>query len=98
MQCWMADDDVVASTYLKTPPTPWSDDMRALRQRLERTLGCRFNYLLLNLYRDGRDHISFHADREAIPEVPHAYDTRAHDTPHTSMTRTRTHRTRRARG
>jgi hypothetical protein len=78
MQCWMADDDVVASTYLKTQPTPWSDDMRALRQRLERTLGCRFNYLLLNLYRDGRDHISFHADREAIPEVPH--NTTQHDT------------------
>jgi hypothetical protein len=78
----MAEGTVAASTYLKTPPTPWHDGVLAVRRRLEDMLGCRFNYLLLNLYRDGRDHISFHADREAIPEV--------HSTPHTH---THTHTT-----
>lgn len=59
-----------ASLYLKTQPTPWSDEILALKTRLEDLLGCKFNYLLFNQYRDGKDYIAFHADREAIDEVP----------------------------
>ncbi len=38
-----------------------------LRQRLERSLGARFNSVLANAYRDGQDSMGWHADDE--PEL-----------------------------
>jgi alkylated DNA repair dioxygenase AlkB len=39
----------------------------ALRLRVEESLGCRFNSVLCNLYRDGRDSMGMHSDSE--PEL-----------------------------
>jgi len=50
---------------LQQIPQPWSPAVSALRSRLQAQLGCRFNSLLLNLYRDGRDRMGWHADDEA---------------------------------
>lgn len=44
---------------------PWHPALRALRERLEAEIGTRFNSVLLNLYRDGRDSMGWHADDEA---------------------------------
>lgn len=41
--------------------TPAVDEVRA---RVEEAAGAAFNHVLLNLYRDGRDHVAFHADAE----------------------------------
>ena len=35
-----------------------------LRERVEELAGCRFNSVLLNLYRSGEDGVSWHADDE----------------------------------
>lgn len=54
-----SNDDYVA--------TDWHPLVRALRDRLDRDWGTRFNSVLLNLYRDGRDSMGWHADDE--PEL-----------------------------
>lgn len=45
----------------------WPAELLAVRERIESASGAEFNSLLLNLYRDGRDSIGFHADDE--PEL-----------------------------
>ncbi len=46
---------------------PWTPLLTELRDRLSKALGLRFNSVLANLYRDGRDSVSWHADDE--PEL-----------------------------
>lgn len=48
-------------------PNPWTADLDVVRDRLEALLGVRFNSVLANYYRDGRDSMSFHSDAE--PEL-----------------------------
>jgi alkylated DNA repair dioxygenase AlkB len=48
-------------------PQPWTPGLLALRQRVEAATNARFNSVLLNLYRDGRDSMGWHADDE--PEL-----------------------------
>jgi len=48
-------------------PLPWTDTLAAIRERVESLSGHRFNSVLLNLYRDGRDGMGWHADDE--PEL-----------------------------
>ena len=38
----------------------------SLQARLEQETGAVFNSCLLNLYRNGRDHMSYHSDNEAL--------------------------------
>lgn len=54
-------------------PKPWTDGLDAIRDRLEELFGVRFNSVLANYYRDGRDSMSPHSDAE--PELgPNAPD------------------------
>jgi len=46
---------------------PWTPELLAVKQRAEAVAATAWNSLLLNLYRDGRDSIGFHADDE--PEL-----------------------------
>ena len=46
---------------------PWDGPLRELAQRAEHASGARFNSVLLNLYRDERDGVSWHSDDE--PEL-----------------------------
>ena len=48
-------------------PVPWLPALQALRQRIETASQAQFNSVLLNLYRDGRDSMGWHADDE--PEL-----------------------------
>ena len=48
-------------------PLPWNTGLDYLRDQLLQLSGRRFNSVLLNLYRDGQDHISWHTDNE--PEL-----------------------------
>jgi alkylated DNA repair dioxygenase AlkB len=65
---WHGDPGAVY-TYSGTAhePRPWTDDLRSVRERLQRLTGHRYNSVLLNLYRDGRDGMGWHADDE--PEL-----------------------------
>ena len=68
LTAWYGDPDA-RYTYsgLRWEPRPWLPALQALRQRLETATGTRFNSVLLNLYRDGRDSMGWHADDE--PEL-----------------------------
>lgn len=46
---------------------PWTADLAWMRQLVEEVVGQRFNSVLCNLYRDGRDYMGWHADDE--PEL-----------------------------
>ena len=45
-------------------PLPWLDELAELRRRVEDQTGCRFNSVLLNLYRNGQDSMGWHSDSE----------------------------------
>ena len=65
---WHGDPDA-HYTYSGTAhePRPWTPDLQALRAVAETLTGHRYNSVLLNLYRDGRDGMGWHADDE--PEL-----------------------------
>jgi alkylated DNA repair dioxygenase AlkB len=48
-------------------PEPWTTDLERIRARVSELSGAAFNAVLLNLYRDGRDGMGWHADDE--PEL-----------------------------
>jgi alkylated DNA repair dioxygenase AlkB len=48
-------------------PRPFTDTVRALTERVNGFAAARFNHVLLNRYRDGRDSMGMHADDE--PEL-----------------------------
>ncbi|MFN9694614.1 MAG: alpha-ketoglutarate-dependent dioxygenase AlkB family protein [Synechococcaceae cyanobacterium] len=72
LSCWLADP---GSTYtysgLQQAPLPWTPPLQQLRREIEAQLelkaGAGFHGVLLNLYRDGRDAMGWHADDE--PEL-----------------------------
>jgi len=66
LTAWYGDPDA-RYTYsgLAWEPRPWTAALRALRQRVEAATGARFNSVLLNQYRDGRDSMGWHADDES---------------------------------
>ncbi|GAA0718161.1 alpha-ketoglutarate-dependent dioxygenase AlkB [Dokdonella soli] len=68
LSCWIGDPDAVY-TYSGTrfEPLPWTPTVAALRDDLATRLGVRFNSVLANLYRDGRDSMGWHSDDE--PEL-----------------------------
>lgn len=49
------------------PPRPWTPALEALHARVFASTGVPYNHVLLNRYRDGRDHMGRHADDE--PEL-----------------------------
>ena len=66
LSCWIGDREAVY-TYSGTrfEPHPWPAALRELRRRLAAELGCEFNSVLANRYRDGRDYMGWHSDNEA---------------------------------
>jgi alkylated DNA repair dioxygenase AlkB len=65
---WYGEPEAVY-TYsgVRHEPLPFTADLVAIRERVERLSGARFNSALANLYRDGRDGMGWHADDE--PEL-----------------------------
>jgi alkylated DNA repair dioxygenase AlkB len=45
-------------------PRPWAPRITEIRERVETLLAERFDGVLLNLYRDGRDGMGWHSDDE----------------------------------
>ncbi len=65
---WYADPPVRYSySGITLGPRAWPEILQGLRRRLEAEFGQRFNSVLCNLYRDGRDSMGWHADDE--PEL-----------------------------
>ncbi len=68
LQAWYGDAEatmVYSST--RFDPEPWQPLLQSIRLRLQEALATPFNSVLVNLYRDGNDSVSWHADDE--PEL-----------------------------
>lgn len=68
LSAWHGDDDR-PYTYsgIALQPAPWNPALDWLRDQLQDACDVRFNSVLLNWYRSGEDHISWHTDAE--PEL-----------------------------
>lgn len=68
LSCWIGDPDATY-VYSRTrfEPRAWTPSLMSLRARLEEACAARFNSVLANLYRDGRDAMGWHSDDE--PEL-----------------------------
>jgi len=68
LSCWMGDASAVYrysnTTFL---PEAWLNSILALKNQLETAVGCTFNSVLLNYYRNGQDAMGWHSDDE--PEL-----------------------------
>jgi alkylated DNA repair dioxygenase AlkB len=49
---------------IEMTPAPWNEPLLEIKAVAEAWAGQAFNSVLLNLYRDGRDSVSWHADNE----------------------------------
>lgn len=62
---WYGDSEF-AYTYSGTTKTalPWNDELRRLKETVERACGAGFNSCLLNLYHHGGEGMAWHSDDE----------------------------------
>lgn len=68
LSAWYGDPGAVyAYSGLRLEPAPWTPTLQCLRERVESLARVRFNSVLLNRYRDGRDSMGWHSDDE--PEL-----------------------------
>lgn len=68
LSCWMGDPQArYRYSGALFEPEPWHPAILALLPRVEAECGARFNSVLLNRYRDGRDSMGWHSDDE--PEL-----------------------------
>ena len=68
LSAWYGDS---GATYrysgVRLEALPWTPALLEIKRTAEGLAGCRFNSVLLNLYRDGMDSVGWHADAE--PEL-----------------------------
>jgi alkylated DNA repair dioxygenase AlkB len=68
LSCWIGDAGAAyAYSGTRFAPRPWPPALAALRAKVERACGGRFDSVLANLYRDGNDSMGWHSDDE--PEL-----------------------------
>src|SRR4051794_17823377 len=63
LQAWSGAGGYVYSG-IRLAPLPWIESLLVLKARAEELSEAGFNSVLVNLYRDGRDSVSWHADHE----------------------------------
>lgn len=68
LTAWYGDDDKLYSfSGITLKPNPWIIEILEIKNRIEPKSNVIFNSVLLNLYRNGKDSISWHTDAE--PEL-----------------------------
>lgn len=68
LSCWMGDADAhYRYSGADFVPKPWPAVLLPVRERLQLACGGRFNSVLVNRYRNGRDSMGWHSDDE--PEL-----------------------------
>jgi len=66
LTAWYGDEGKSYSyTGINMMPSPWNDDLRYIRELIEKKTGLTFNSALLNQYRDGNDSVGWHRDNES---------------------------------
>jgi alkylated DNA repair dioxygenase AlkB len=65
LQQWYGDPDKAYTwSGIKMNPLPWTPSLLKVRCLVQDALGTEFNSVLLNMYRHGRDTVSWHSDDE----------------------------------
>ena len=65
LMCWYGDAGVrYRYSHVDHAPLAWTDELLRLKTDVETACQCRFNSVLANLYRNGRDSMGCHADDE----------------------------------
>ena len=65
LTAWYGNDDKPYSfSGITLQPLPWSNEILTIKSKIEPVANTAFNSVLLNLYRDGNDSISWHTDAE----------------------------------
>jgi alkylated DNA repair dioxygenase AlkB len=68
LTAWYGDPGAVYSySGIRLEPQGWAPVLLEIKQRVEATVDCQFNSVLLNFYRDGQDSMGWHSDDE--PEL-----------------------------
>jgi alkylated DNA repair dioxygenase AlkB len=68
LSCWIGDPDAhYRYSGTNFMPRPWTAALLVLRDQVQLACGTRFNSVLANCYRDGRDSMGWHSDDE--PEL-----------------------------
>ncbi len=65
LTAWYGDEGK-SYTYsgIEQHPDPWTPTLKLIKSKVEEILEVTFNTVLLNLYRDGKDSVSWHSDDE----------------------------------
>ena len=71
---WRADSRIMYGKRVLVPretasrgdraPQPWTPTLQTVRERIEAHTGTSYDYVHLNRYRDGRDAVAWHGDRD----------------------------------
>jgi alkylated DNA repair dioxygenase AlkB len=65
LMCWYGDPDAYYQySGVNHQPRPWTEQLLAIRLKLEQECQCDFNSVLANLYLDGKDSMGCHSDNE----------------------------------
>ena len=66
LTAWYGDPNIFY-TYsgIKNTPLPWTQLLLDLKKSVEQECKQEFNSVLLNYYRDGKDHMGWHSDNES---------------------------------
>jgi alkylated DNA repair dioxygenase AlkB len=65
LTAWYGNNDKPYSfSGITLQPLPWSSEILTIKSKIEPVAKTEFNSVLLNLYRDGNDSISWHTDAE----------------------------------
>ena len=66
LECMYGDEgcNYLYSKSVLLEPLPWTAELQLVRSRLSFETGCRFNIVLCNRYRDGKDSVGWHNDNE----------------------------------
>jgi alkylated DNA repair dioxygenase AlkB len=57
-------DKVYKYSNIPMKPKPWTLELLKIKERIEQITDCSFSSVLLNLYRNGSDSVSWHSDDE----------------------------------
>jgi alkylated DNA repair dioxygenase AlkB len=65
LTAWYGENDKTYSfSGVTLQPNPWSEELLTIKEKIEPLCSENFNSVLLNMYRDGNDSISWHTDAE----------------------------------
>jgi alkylated DNA repair dioxygenase AlkB len=66
LTAWFGADQIDYAAIGKSVAQSWTPELLSLKAMVEPVAGISFNSVLLNYYRDGRDSVAWHSDKETV--------------------------------